>query len=272
MIGICAAVERVSWGVWDGYEVTLVPRGYIAAVQRARGIAIALPPDPAAVEDPDLLLDRVDGLMLAGGADIDPASYGAERHPETRGTWPERDRFELALTRRALERDLPVLGICRGMQTAERSAAAGRSPSTCRRRWRSEAHRTLAGTFSEHHVRLDRGSLARAAAGVEGFVVWSHHHQGVEDLGEGLKVTGWSAEDDLPEAIELPGKRFALGVIWHPEEDESSKVIAALVDAARGSAPRRAEMSDPPGRRADRSNRERQIGPSAGRSGQGGPS
>ncbi len=115
-IGICAAVERVSWGVWDGYEVTLAPRGYVNAVQRAGGIAIVLPPDEAAVADPDILLDRVDALMLAGGADIDPASYGAEPHPETRGTWPDRDAFELALARRALERDLPVLGICRGMQ------------------------------------------------------------------------------------------------------------------------------------------------------------
>ena len=115
-IGICAAVERVSWGVWDGYEVTLAPRAYVRAVQRAGGIAIVLPPDEAAVAEPDLLLDRVDALMLAGGADIDPASYGAEPHPETRGTWPDRDAFELALARRALERDMPVLGICRGMQ------------------------------------------------------------------------------------------------------------------------------------------------------------
>ena len=265
-IGICAAIERVSWGVWDGYEVTLAPRGYIAAVQRAGGIAIVLPPDPAAAENPDILLDRVDGLMLAGGADIDPAGYGADPHPETRGTWPERDRFELALTRRALERDLPVLGICRGMQllnVALGGTLAQHLPETLG----SEAHRTVAGTFSEHHVRLDQGSLACAAAGVESFVVWSHHHQGVEDLGEGLKVTGWSAEDDLPEAIELPGKRFALGVIWHPEEDENSKVIAALVDASR-----RDEMSTLTGRRDDKSNQVSQIGPSAAASGQGGPS
>jgi putative glutamine amidotransferase len=192
----------------------------VRCVQRAGGIAIVLPPDEAAVADPDVLLDRVDALMLAGGADIDPGSYGAEPHPETRGTWPDRDAFELALARRALERDIPVLGICRGMQLL--NVALG-----------SEAHRSVAGTFSEHHVRLDPNSLACTAAGVEAFVVWSHHHQGVERLGEGLKVTGWSAEDDLPEAIELPGKHFALGVVWHPEEDESSKVIAALVDAAR---------------------------------------
>ncbi|MGB7685494.1 MAG: type 1 glutamine amidotransferase, partial [Solirubrobacterales bacterium] len=115
-IGICAGIERVSWGVWEAYEVTLAPRNYVAAVQRAGGLAVVLPPDEVGVADPDALLDRVDALMLAGGADIDPASYGAKAHPETVGTWPERDRFELALTRRAVERDMPVLGICRGMQ------------------------------------------------------------------------------------------------------------------------------------------------------------
>ncbi|MGN6557198.1 MAG: gamma-glutamyl-gamma-aminobutyrate hydrolase family protein [Solirubrobacterales bacterium] len=231
-IGICAGIERVSWGVWDGYEVTLAPRGYVSAVQRAGGIAIVLPPDEAAVEDPDLLLDRVDALMLAGGADVDPASYGAEPHPETKGTWPERDRFELALARRALERDMPVLGICRGMQLLN-VALGGTLVQHLPEATGSEAHRTVAGTFSEHHVRLDPESLACSAAGVEGFVVWSHHHQGVDRLGEGLKVSGWSLDDDLIEAIELPGKHFALGVIWHPEEDENSRVIASLVEAAR---------------------------------------
>jgi putative glutamine amidotransferase len=234
VIGICAAIERVSWGVWDGYEVTLAPRAYVRRVQRAGGIAIVLPPDDAAAEDPDLLLDRVDALMLAGGADIDPGSYGAEAHPETRGTWPDRDRFELALARRALQRDMPVLGICRGMQLLN-VALGGTLVQHLPEALGNEAHRSVAGTFSEHHVRLDPESLACSAAGVESFIVWSHHHQGVDELGEGLKVSGWSSEDDLPEAIELPGKRFALGVIWHPEEDENSKVIASLVEAARSS-------------------------------------
>jgi len=231
-IGICAGVERVSWGVWNGYEVTLAPRSYVRCVQRAGGLAIVLPPDETAVEEPDLLLDRVDALMLAGGADIDPSSYGAEPHPETVGTWPDRDAFELALTRRALARDMPVLGICRGMQLLN-VALGGTLTQHLPETLGSETHRTVAGTFSEHHVRLEPESLACTAAGAEAFLALSHHHQGVDRLGEGLKVTGWSAEDDLPEALELPGKHFALGVIWHPEEDESSMVIAALVEAAR---------------------------------------
>jgi putative glutamine amidotransferase len=235
-IGICAAIERVSWGVWDGYEVTLAPRGYVAAVQRAGGLALVLPPDQLAVADPDALLDRVDGLLLAGGADLDPSSYGAERHAETRGTWPERDAFELALARRALERDLPLLGICRGMQLLN-VALGGTLDQHLPESLGSSAHRTIAGTFSEHHVRLEPGSLACEAAGTEGFVVWSHHHQGVEALGEGLRISGWAEEDELVEAIELPGKRFALGVIWHPEEDPESRLIGALVEAARGTDP-----------------------------------
>ena len=231
VIGICAAIERVSWGVWNEYEVTLVPRSYVRAVQRAGGLGIVLPPDEAVAADPGLLLDRVDGLILAGGADVDPASYGAEPHPETRGSWPDRDRFEIALARAALARDMPLLGICRGMQLL--NVALGGSLDQHLPDSGTEVHRAAGGTFGEHHVRLAPDSLACAAAGIEGFVVFSHHHQGVDRVGEGLRVSGWSVDDDLVEAIELPDKRFALGVVWHPEEDPDSRVIAALVDAAR---------------------------------------
>jgi putative glutamine amidotransferase len=230
-VGICAAIERVSWGVWDGYEVTLAPRGYVTAVQRAGGLAFVLPPDEVAVADPDLLLDRVDGLILAGGADLDPASYGAEPHPATAGTWPDRDRFELALTRRALRRDVPVLGICRGMQLLN-VALGGSLDQHLPESIGNDVHRSVAGSFGDHRVRLLPGTLACRAAGAEGVAVRSHHHQGVDRLGEGLTVSGWSVEDDLVEAIELADRRFALGVIWHPEEDADSGVIAALVEAA----------------------------------------
>src|SRR5829696_4775262 len=115
VIGICAAVEHARWSVWDA-EALLTPRGYVDAVQRAGGLAVLLVPDPRALEHPDEALDLVDGLILAGGTDIDPSAYGAPRHEETRTTSPERDRFELALAARAMERDLPLLGVCRGMQ------------------------------------------------------------------------------------------------------------------------------------------------------------
>src|SRR5215204_4368710 len=115
VIGICTVLERARWSVWD-QEAFLLPRSYIRAVQSAGGLVVMIPPDEAVSDDPDQLLNLIDGLILAGGADVDPGSYGAQPHPETRGSWPERDRFELALGTRALERDMPVLGICRGMQ------------------------------------------------------------------------------------------------------------------------------------------------------------
>ena len=115
MIGICTALTRARWGVWER-EAALLAFSYIAAIQRAGGLAVMIPPDGRFEEHPDEMLDLLDGLILAGGNDIDPACYGADPHPETHHTVPERDRSELALTRRAVECDMPVLGICRGMQ------------------------------------------------------------------------------------------------------------------------------------------------------------
>ena len=112
---MCTALERAQWSAWDQSAV-LLPHNYVQAVQRAGGLALMIPPDPDLIEVPEQVLDLIDGLMLAGGADIDPSSYAEEPHPETVGTVPERDRFEIALTRAAIGRDLPVLGICRGMQ------------------------------------------------------------------------------------------------------------------------------------------------------------
>jgi putative glutamine amidotransferase len=244
VIGLCTALERARWSVWDA-QAFLLPRNYVDAVHRAGGIALLLPPDPAAVADPDRLLDLIDGLVLAGGADIDPAAYGAEPHAETAGTVPERDAFELALADRAMERDLPFLGICRGMQimnvarggtlcqhlpdasdSGDEGAARGRG---------HEDHRRSLGSFdnADHDVRLAAGSLAARLAHAQIHGTKSHHHQGVERIGDGLEVTGWATLDELPEALEVPGNRFALGVQWHPEADETSPLIAALVDEAR---------------------------------------
>jgi putative glutamine amidotransferase len=226
LIGICAAIESAQWAAWE-VVVNLSPRTYSLAVQRAGGIALILPPDDVIAESPDELLDLIDGLILAGGSDIDPGSYGAQPQPETRGTWPERDRFELGMGTRALERDMPVLGICRGMQML--NVIQG---GTLNQHLGLELHRHTPGAFSDHGVRLEPGSLAERVVGGEHTDVKSAHHQGLDELGEGVVATGY-ADDGIVEAIDLPDRTFAVGVLWHPEEDERSRVIGSLVDEAR---------------------------------------
>jgi putative glutamine amidotransferase len=232
LIGICAALERARWSVWD-LEAFLLPRMYVDAVQRAGGSAVLLPVDQGWIDDPGELLDRLDGLMLAGGCDLDPASYGAEPDPHTIGVVPERDAFELALTRAAFARDLPYLGICRGMQVMN-VAAGGTLIQHLPDSHGHDDHRRVPGSFdgADHDVRLAAGSLAARAAGEELHATKSHHHQGVGEIGAGLEVTGRATLDDLPEAIERADRRFALGVQWHPEADETSRLIAALVAEA----------------------------------------
>ena len=212
VIGVCAAVERARWSVWDD-EAVLLPRSYITAVQRAGGLAILLPPDG----DTDGVLDLVDGLILAGGAD-----YG-ER--------PDRDAFEIALALEALDRDVPLLGVCRGMQLMN-LARGGTLIEHLPDVLGHEDHRAVPGAFGDHHVRLTPGSLAAKAVGAVSHPTKSHHHQGVDAIGEGLDVTGWATVDDLVEAIEEPTRRFALGVQWHPEA-AGAEEITALVEAAR---------------------------------------
>ena len=232
-IGLCTALERARWSVWDS-QAFLLDRNYVDAVHRAGGLAILLPSDPLLVEQPDEILGRIDGLVLAGGSDMDPATYGAERHPETVGMVPERDAFELALATRALERDLPFLGICRGMQVMN-VARGGTLTQHLPDDLGHEDHRRVLGTFenADHDVRLAEGSLAARVARTTRHATKSHHHQGVDRIGDGLQVTGWATLDDLPEALEVPGGRFALGVQWHPEADDASPLIGALVDRAR---------------------------------------
>ena len=233
MIGLCAAVERARWSVWDD-EAVLLPRSYVTAVQRAGGIPVLLAPDPDAAERTHELLDLLDGLVLAGGADLDPATYGAPAHPQTAGIRPERDAFELALATAAMEADVPFLGVCRGMQIMN-VARGGTLTQHLPDDLGHEDHRRALGTFddADHDVRLADGSLAARVAGEALHPTKSHHHQGVDRIGDGLEVSGWATIDDLPEAIEVPGNRFALGVQWHPEADSTSPLLAALVEEAR---------------------------------------
>jgi putative glutamine amidotransferase len=232
-IGLVCALELARYGLWET-TCALSPYSYVTAIQRAGGLVVMIPPDPALVRSPEEILERIDALVLAGGGDIDPACYGQPRRPETGGVARERDELELALAARAIERELPVLGICRGMQLIN-VALGGTLHQHLPALVGHGEHRRNPGSFdgSEHEVALEPGSLAARAAGAERPVIKSHHHQGIDRLGEGLRITGRSALDELPEALEAPEHEYVLGVQWHPEEDEDSPVIGSLVEQAR---------------------------------------
>jgi putative glutamine amidotransferase len=229
VVGICAALERATFRSWSDVAANASPRTYSVAVGAAGGLPILLPPDEAGAREPDPVLDLVDALILTGGADINPSLYGAEPAGETQDTNLERDRFESAVAGRALERDLPVLAICRGMELLNVISGGTLEQHLPE----AERHLHTPGLFTDHEVRLEEGSLAARAVGRERVSVRSHHHQGVGDLGDGMVATGWSEPDGVVEAIEIPDHRYALGVLWHPEEDVKSSVVGSLVEASR---------------------------------------
>jgi len=234
VVGLAGCVEKGRFGNWN--EVCdLLPRSYSEAIARAGGMPLVLPPHEALIEAPDDALRLVDALILTGGSDIDPASYSVEADPHSKPTFPLRDAVEVALARRAAELDRPLLGICRGMQLLN-VAFGGDLEQHLPDRLGHARHSLRPGFFGDHEVRLAPGSLAARVAGAERHAVKSFHHQGVGRLGDGLEASGCSADEDLVEAIEAPERRFALGVLWHPEEDERSPVISALVAEARAAA------------------------------------
>ncbi len=205
----------------------MLPFSYVRSVELAGGRPILIPPVDDAVGE---TLDVLDGLVLSGGADIDPENYGAERHPETTITQPERDRAELVLLRAALDRELPVLAICRGMQMLN-VVHGGRLHQHLPELVGHNGHREVPGTFSRHEVKLDPASRTGELLG-ERATVHSSHHQGLDHVGTAIRAVGW-AEDGMIEAIEDPAHRFAIGVLWHPEEDEDKRLFTALVEEAR---------------------------------------
>ena len=226
LIGITTYVEQASWGSWT-LDAALIPYDYVRAVERAGGRALLVPPSVDGVEE---TLDALDGLLFSGGNDLDPDSYGAEAHPETNATRPERDRGELALLEGALARDMPMLAVCRGFQVLNVSRGGDlvqHLPDVVG----SEQHREVKGVFSDHGVKIDDGSRLGSVLG-ESAPVKSHHHQGVGRVGEGLVEVAW-ADDGTVEGLEDPERRFAVGVLWHPEAGEDQKLFEALVEEAR---------------------------------------
>jgi putative glutamine amidotransferase len=185
----------------------------------------------------DEILDAVDGLVFSGGSDLDPDLYAQEPHPETTGIVPLRDSAELALLRGALGRDLPVLAICRGSQLLN-IALGGDLVQHLPDHVGHHRHKEVAGVFSEHDVAIEPDS--RLAELLDDRVpIKSHHHQGLDRIGSGLRVSARD-EDGWVEAVEVPEKRFAVGVLWHPEAGEDSRLFEALVaEAAKYRALRR---------------------------------
>ena len=227
VIGITAYAEpSVRWGVWD-VPAAVVPLAYVSAIERAGGRPLLVPPSEDGIEE---TLAVLDGLLFSGGADIDPDTYGAEAHPETNGVRPERDQAELALLEAALARDMPVLAVCRGSQVLN-VALGGDLVQHLPEVVGHERHKHTPGVFADHDVDVKPESRLGALLG-ERAPVKSHHHQGFGRVGDGLVETAW-AEDGTLEALEDPSRRFAVGVLWHPEEGEDAALFQALVDEAR---------------------------------------
>jgi gamma-glutamyl-gamma-aminobutyrate hydrolase PuuD len=227
VIGITTYVEDAKWGHWH-LEAALIPYDYVRGLERAGARVLLVPPDVDGVEE---TLDALDGLLLSGGNDLDPESYGADQHPETNGTRPERDRGELALLQAALERDMPVLAVCRGLQVLN-VARGGDLVQHLPEQVGHEEHRSVKGVFSDHGVKVDDASRLGSVIGTQVPAVKSHHHQGLGRVGSGLRETAW-ADDGTVEAVEDPEKRFAVGVLWHPEAGDDTKLFEALVTEAR---------------------------------------
>jgi gamma-glutamyl-gamma-aminobutyrate hydrolase PuuD len=225
IVGITTYLTPARFGDWET-ESALVPAEYVRAVEAAGGRALLVPPSEDALDD---TLDTVDALVFSGGSDLGPETYGAEAHAETAGVSPERDRAELALLSAALERDLPVLAICRGSQILN-VARGGDLEQHLPDVVGDDKHKQNPGEFTDHDVELEPSTRVGRLLG-ERAPVKSHHHQGYGRLGDGL-VPAACADDGTIEAIEDPSRRFALGVLWHPEAGDDLTLFEELVREA----------------------------------------
>jgi putative glutamine amidotransferase len=224
LIGITGYVETARWGDWH-VPATLLPQQYVDAVHAAGGRAAVLPPAAAGA---DRVVAALDALVLAGGADLDPARYGAVPAPETTGVRPDRDAGELPLLAAAAAAGLPVLGICRGMQVMV-AAAGGALHQHLPHVVGHHGHRLAPGRYAEHPVRTVPGTRLAGLIGPTATVP-SYHHQGVADAGS-LTVAAHAADGTI-EAVERPDGPFFLGVLWHPEGGDDPRLFAALIAAA----------------------------------------
>jgi putative glutamine amidotransferase len=234
VIGICAHTGPVRVGGRDR-RVSFVPQEFVDRLETAGATAVLLPP----LHDVERMLPRLDGLLLLAGPDVDPASYGAVRHPRTERIDPRRDSAELALIEVAYERGLPVLGVCRGLQLLNvfrGGTLRQHLPDTLG----DDRHMPSNSPFAAQRVRLAPGSRLAGCLGGDGTVtVPCHHHQAVDRLGTGLVASAW-ADDGTVEAIEAVDHPFAIGLQWHAEESLDDRPFLALARAARPAAARTA--------------------------------
>jgi putative glutamine amidotransferase len=237
VIGISCYSQQARWGVWHDQAI-LLPRRYADKVAQAGGVPVLLPPAPGIAD----VLDRLDGLVLSGGGDVDPACYGADRDQATGPASAARDGAELALCAAALASGLPLLGICRGLQVIN-VALGGTLHQHLPDLVGHDGHSPEPGSYGRHTVTVATSSRLAAVLGRNELSVPTHHHQAVDRLGAGLVPTAWS-EDGILEAAEIgaadAGSPFMLAVQWHPEAGDDPSLFDGLIAAARLREPVRA--------------------------------
>ena len=229
VIGLTTYRQQARSGVWD-VPASFLPAVYLEGVTRTGGIAVLLPPQPVDGAIAEQVIGRLDGLILTGGKDVDPAAYGQQPHPATEEPANERDEWEFALLRAALDRRVPVLGICRGPQVIN-VALGGTLHQHLPDVLGHSGHRVADATFASHTAQIAAGSRLNRLLG-ESIQTRCYHHQAIDQLGTGLVASARC--DGIVEGIESAGTDFVVGVQWHPEENlDDLRLFAALVEAAR---------------------------------------
>jgi len=233
IIGLTTYLEQAQTGVWD-VQAAFLPKVYFEAVTKAGGIAVLLPPQPVTDEIAASILSGLDGIIMTGGKDVDPARYGQDAHPETDEPRPDRDEWEDLLLRGAIDRELPFLGICRGAQLLN-VALGGTLTQHLPDVIGTTRYNLGYGKFAENGVEIDEGTkLGEVLGEHRAFDVKSYHHQAIDDVAAPLVVTARS-NDGVIQAVELPSVPFGLAVQWHPEQgaEEDALLFEGLVGAAR---------------------------------------
>jgi putative glutamine amidotransferase len=229
-IGITTYHTNADWRGWSE-EGALLPWTYVTAIRNSGGRPVLLPPGGDATEA-DETVAVLDGVVIAGGGDINPAIYGAAKHPKTNANAPDRDTWEISIADAAIRLGVPLLGICRGMQVLN-VACGGTLHQHVPDLVGHEAHSGIAHGFTMHKVRVTSGTTVQSILPGGGyFNVPTHHHQALDQVGDGLMAVAW-ADDGIIEAVEAtsPGE-FHVGVQWHPEQGDDARLFSALVNAA----------------------------------------